>query len=81
MAVVFNHRVMHEGQVLLSKDKRKYFMRSEIMFRNMQPPGPSLSKRDEEALMLVQDADYLEFDGRANEAAKCWSKAFKMSSA
>ena len=43
--------------------------------------GPSLSKRDEEALRLVQDADYLEFDGKANEAAECWSKAFKMSPA
>ena len=54
-------------------------MRSEIMFRNENPTGTPLSEKDEEALKLIQEADDLEFNGKANEAAKCWMRAFKLS--
>ena len=83
MAVVFNHRLMHEGEALeeSSDNIKKYFMRSEIMFKNERPTGPQLSKKDEEALLLIQEADRLEFNGQANDAAMLWSKAFKLSPA
>lgn len=81
MAVIFNHRLMHEGEPLASEDVNKYFMRSEIMFENVRPTGVTLKKNDEEALKLVQEADRLEFNGEAIEAAKLWSRAFKLSPA
>ena len=85
MAVIFNHRLMHEGEPLTSEagDKvvYKYFMRSEIMFQNVRPTGSALKENDEEALRLVQEADRLEFNGEAIEAAKFWSRAFRLSPA
>ena len=87
MAVIFNHRLMHEGEALKAtaseakKAAKKYFMRSEIMFQNVKPTGTPLSENDEEALRLVQEADRLEFNDEAIEAAKLWSRAFKLSPA
>ena len=51
------------------------------MFQNVKPTGTPLSEKDEEALRLVQEADRLEFNGEAIEAAKLWSRAFKLSPA
>ena len=85
MAVVFNHRLMHEGEPLgfdpAMPHLKKYFMRSEVMFKNVSPAATKLTENDEKALLLVQEADNLEFNGQAVDAAKLWSKAFKLSPA
>ena len=49
------------------------------MFRNEQPTGKPLSENNEKALKLIQEADHLEFSGKAIEAAKYWMRAFKLS--
>jgi len=85
LAVVFNQRVMHEGEPLDKDQKvKKYFMRSEVMFRNVQPSSEGqkkLSKNDKKAMSLVQEADKLESECRKAEAQKCLSEAFKISPA
>jgi len=81
MALVFNHRVMHEGASLLAGSPPKYMMRSEVMFRNVEPAGGALTAKDEAALALVQDADHHESNGEVALATACWRKAFKLSPA
>ena len=83
LAVIFNHKLMHEGEALEDSvdNPKKFFMRSEIMFRNEQPTDKPLSGNDEKALKLIQEADHLEFSGNAIEAAKYWMRAFKLSPA
>ena len=81
MAIVFNHRVMHEGEALQAQSTPKYMMRSEIMFRNEKPAGVALTPNDEKALKCVQDADHHEANGNTAEAVACWRKAFKLSPA
>ena len=41
LALIFNHRIMHEGQALRSNDVPKYMMRTEIMFRQTVSTGPA----------------------------------------
>jgi len=75
LAIVFNHRILHEGEQVRSG--RKYIMRSDIMYRRIGDPL-KLEPREEQAVLLLQQAEFLETDGKPTEAAELYRKAFKM---
>ncbi len=79
MAVVFDHRVLHEGEACT--EGKKYFMRSELMFRKVKGAAPPLSENDQRALELVAKAEAMEASGDVRGAMDCWRKAFKLSPA
>jgi len=76
MAIIFNHQILHEGQQLASG--LKYIMRTDIMFTKVTDPNYVKNPREVEALNLFQEAERLENDQRAMEAAECYRKAFKL---
>jgi hypothetical protein len=76
MAIVFNHQILHEGGALQGDGNYKYIMRSDVMFRRVQQ-APS-DPREEQALLLFQEAEKLESDGRAMDAMELFRKAFRM---
>ena len=79
MVVVFDHKVLHEGEAC--EGGRKYFMRSELMFGMAQKAAESsaVSEDDLRAVELVKRAETLEAAGDNSGAAECWRKAFKLS--
>lgn len=82
MCIIFHHRVMHEGAALLADDCPKYMMRTEIMYKNVRPDDSEsrLTAADEEALLLVKEAERLEADD-AMASMELWKRAFKLSPA
>jgi hypothetical protein len=76
MAIVFNHQLLHEGQQL--KSGLKYIMRSDIMFTKEVIEGEVRNPKEVEAMRLFQEAERLECEKRAMEAAECYRKAFKL---
>ncbi|RUS34250.1 hypothetical protein BC938DRAFT_481623 [Jimgerdemannia flammicorona] len=74
MALVFNHGLLHEGDVLLSG--KKYILRSEIMFSRIEPIENSA--KESEAIQLKQRAEQLESEGRQTEAVALYRRAFKL---
>lgn len=79
MAIVFNHRLLHEGGVLTAGTK--WIMRSDVMYEQTSALSSprQLSDADQEALDLVKQAGLLEADGRAGEAVELYRKASRIS--
>lgn len=75
MAIVFNHQILHEGGML--KSGKKYIFRSEIMFEQIHSDHIT-SEKETKALALLQEAEHLESDGFAMEAAEKYRMAFKL---
>jgi len=74
MAIIFNHAILHEGEQV--KTGIKYIMRSDILFSketvNLEDP------KEKQAMLLFQEAERLESDGKAMDAVECYKKAFKL---
>jgi len=75
MAIIFNHQLLHEGAQLTSG--KKYIMRSDILFERAVPIK-DLDPKEEEAILLIQKAETLESDGKAEESAACYRRAFRL---
>jgi len=75
MAIVFNHRILHEGERVTSG--QKYIMRSDLMFERVGEPL-KFDPKEEQAILLMQEAEDLECDGHSEQAVACYRKAFKL---
>ncbi|KAL6066982.1 Fe2OG dioxygenase domain-containing protein [Balamuthia mandrillaris] len=75
MALVFNHRILHEGGQVLSN--QKYIMRSDILF-SRDPSSVDIDPKEQEALRMLEQAEDLETERRAEEAARLYRSAFKL---
>lgn len=76
-AIIFNHHRLHEGAAL--KCGQKYILRTDIMYEKTQ--GEELRKEDNEAVLLVQEAERLEASGDNMAAMRLYRRAFKLSPA
>ncbi|ESO93516.1 hypothetical protein LOTGIDRAFT_161618 [Lottia gigantea] len=75
LGIIFNHHRLHEGEKL--GNGRKYILRSDIMYKNVDKT--ILDSKDEQAMLLVQEAERKEASGDCMEAAELYRKAFKLS--
>ncbi|XP_055880160.1 uncharacterized protein LOC106078906 [Biomphalaria glabrata] len=73
-AIIFNHNRLHEGEKL--NEGQKYILRTDIMYENVTPPH--LSTNQNEAVLLLQEADRLEAAGQCMEAMELFRKAYKL---
>ncbi|KAH9499617.1 hypothetical protein Btru_074278 [Bulinus truncatus] len=73
-AIIFNHNRLHEGEQL--QHGVKYILRTDIMFENLTPQN--LLANQNEATLLLQEADRLEAAGQCMEAMELFRKAYKL---
>jgi len=74
LALIFNHRILHEGEALRSGVK--YLMRSDIMFERQSPPDiPDEEKKALEYLKLAEEA---ERTGDCHQSVEYYRKAMKL---
>ena len=74
-ACVFMQDVPHEGEPVASGSK--YIIRTDIMYRRRHPRFTS--EKDREAFKLFREADLMEADGHAAEAARKYRHACRLS--
>eukprot|EP01124_Arcella_intermedia_P022985 TRINITY_DN3547_c0_g1_i1.p1 TRINITY_DN3547_c0_g1~~TRINITY_DN3547_c0_g1_i1.p1 ORF type:complete len:286 (+),score=69.08 TRINITY_DN3547_c0_g1_i1:127-984(+) len=72
-ALIFNHMILHEGDVLQSNVK--YIMRSDIMFRR---EVLEIDEKETKALEYLRQAQVLEQNGECEAAASLYRSAFKL---
>eukprot|EP00803_Ostreobium_quekettii_P002991 evm.model.scf_215EXC.10 EVM.evm.TU.scf_215EXC.10 scf_215EXC:113064-113651(-) len=74
-ALVFNHRMLHEGGLVTRGCK--YILRSDVMYTRVG--GEDMDPKDREALLLFRSAQDAEAEGEMGKAASLYRRAFKMS--
>lgn len=74
-ALVFNHRMLHEGDLVTKGCK--YILRSDVMYTRVG--GKDMDPKDREALLLFRSAQDAEAEGEMGTAASLYRRAFKMS--
>jgi hypothetical protein len=72
--LVFDHRILHEGQQVTSG--MKYLIRSDLMYRHEVNDMDEESKCQEEALKLYMQGMKLEEEGEVDSAIKFYRRAF-----
>eukprot|EP01128_Nolandella_sp_AFSM9_P006583 TRINITY_DN3424_c0_g1_i1.p1 TRINITY_DN3424_c0_g1~~TRINITY_DN3424_c0_g1_i1.p1 ORF type:complete len:295 (+),score=45.75 TRINITY_DN3424_c0_g1_i1:89-973(+) len=74
LALLFNHRFLHEGDYL--KSGLKYLMRSDVMYKRIDPPV--FDKKEILALELLKKASAFEDNREPEEAVKLYMRAYKL---
>jgi hypothetical protein len=77
-ALVFYQTIVHEGEPV-GPASRKYFIRTDIMYRRRNPKCNSV--KDREAYRMYEQAQEMSAAGDADEALVLFRRAFKMSPA
>ena len=77
-AIVFNHRVMHEGQVLEPHARPKYILRTDVMFERVEGSQAPVSPRSARARDAFARAGIAEAGGDMAEATRLYAIAFKL---
>jgi leukotriene-A4 hydrolase len=75
-ALVFYHAIVHEGE-LVAPDAEKYIIRTDVMYKRETPICNQ--PNDIEAFQLYEKAKELTNEGKPEEAARLFRRAFKMS--
>eukprot|EP00301_Raphidiophrys_heterophryoidea_P009102 c13425_g1_i1.p1 GENE.c13425_g1_i1~~c13425_g1_i1.p1 ORF type:complete len:315 (-),score=66.99 c13425_g1_i1:160-1104(-) len=83
MAIVFNHRILHEGEVLKGSNNsvqevEKWIMRTEVMYVRSKSSQPVRSEAEERGLRLFYEAQTFEAHGKLQEAVEKYRVAFKL---
>jgi len=74
MALIFNHYMLHEGEML--KEKDKYIMRSDIIYKRKD--FPNMDPKEREGIDWLLKAQQFEIDKNLEEATLCYKKAYKL---
>jgi len=73
MLLVFQHDMLHEGEILRSGNK--YMLRTEVVYRRQEPV---LKDSPEQiARVMIYQAEQLEMNGNAEAAVQMYKKAYK----
>jgi len=73
-ALLFHHRLLHEGEIL--KEGYKYILRSDIVYKRTHFPDIKPSERD--AIDWLIKAQQLEIDKYYKEATQYYKKAYRL---
>mmetsp|Transcript_19580 Transcript_19580/g.26880 ORF Transcript_19580/g.26880 Transcript_19580/m.26880 type:complete len:276 (-) Transcript_19580:56-883(-) len=77
-AVIFFHKLMHDGEPLADNSPPKWLFRTEVIYSRVPGTAPLYTQAQMEARQFLDEAKSLEEAGKFSEAARLYDRAFKM---